>query len=145
MGARHLLHRHQQRWPAHHTAARTPDRRTRNARFLRRVMYSTINRHEISTELARKERGVSLVHPQHDGPACRVKRRRAQDLCLSSWRSSTRVTGSRMAADPDRSFTLPQVAAVADVEYRTLHLWLRRGILTPTKQAASGSGSTNLF
>lgn len=50
-----------------------------------------------------------------------------------------------MAANPDRSFTLPQVATVADVEYRTLHLWLRRGILTPTKQAASGSGSPNLF
>jgi DNA-binding transcriptional MerR regulator len=50
-----------------------------------------------------------------------------------------------MAADPDRSFTLPQVAAVADVEYRTLHLWLRRGILTATKQAAAGSGSANIF
>lgn len=50
-----------------------------------------------------------------------------------------------MTVDADRSFTLPQVAAVADVEYRTLHLWLRRGILTPSRQAAAGSGSANLF
>lgn len=50
-----------------------------------------------------------------------------------------------MTVDADRSFTLPQVAAVADVEYRTLHLWLRRGILTPSRQVAAGSGSANLF
>jgi DNA-binding transcriptional MerR regulator len=50
-----------------------------------------------------------------------------------------------MTVDADRSLTLPQVAAVADVEYRTLHLWLRRGILKPTRQAASGSGSANVF
>jgi DNA-binding transcriptional MerR regulator len=50
-----------------------------------------------------------------------------------------------MAVDLYRSFTLPQIAEIADVEYRTLHLWLRRGILTATKQAAAGSGSANLF
>ena len=50
-----------------------------------------------------------------------------------------------MTVDADHSLTLPQVAAVADVEYRTLHLWLRRGILTLTSQAAADSGSTNLF
>lgn len=50
-----------------------------------------------------------------------------------------------MTVDGDQSFTLPQIAAIAEVEYRTLHLWLRRGILFPTKRATAGSGSTNLF
>jgi DNA-binding transcriptional MerR regulator len=41
--------------------------------------------------------------------------------------------------------TLPQIAAVAEVEYRTLHTWLRRGLIAPSVQASTGSGTRNLF
>lgn len=41
--------------------------------------------------------------------------------------------------------TLPQVADLAGVEYRTLHTWLKRGLLAPTIQTSSGTGRPNLF
>lgn len=44
-----------------------------------------------------------------------------------------------------RLLTLPQVAQIIGVEYRTLHSWLRRGLLRPSAQQSSGIGVPNLF
>jgi DNA-binding transcriptional MerR regulator len=40
---------------------------------------------------------------------------------------------------------LPQVAKLVGVGYRTLHSWLRRGLLRPSLQQSSGTGVPNLF
>jgi DNA-binding transcriptional MerR regulator len=50
-----------------------------------------------------------------------------------------------MAVPQDAPLTLPQVAEAADVEYRTLHTWVKRGLLHPSFHASSGAGSPNLF
>jgi DNA-binding transcriptional MerR regulator len=41
--------------------------------------------------------------------------------------------------------TLPQLAEVVGVEYRTLHSWLQRGLVQPSMQRSSGTGVPNLF
>jgi DNA-binding transcriptional MerR regulator len=41
--------------------------------------------------------------------------------------------------------TLPQVAAAAEVEYRTLHTWLKRGLVRATCRSSDGAGTPNLF
>jgi len=41
--------------------------------------------------------------------------------------------------------TLPTVAGMVGVEYRTLHSWLKRGLLRPSHQESSGIGVPNLF
>ena len=41
--------------------------------------------------------------------------------------------------------TLPQLAQAVGVEYRTLHSWLRRGLLEPSVQKSRGTGIPNLF
>lgn len=41
--------------------------------------------------------------------------------------------------------TLPQLAVAVGVEYRTLHSWLKRGLLAPSVQRSSGTGIPNLF
>lgn len=46
---------------------------------------------------------------------------------------------------PEISLTLPQLAAIADVEYRTLHTWVKRGVLRPSVQRSEGTGTPNLF
>lgn len=43
------------------------------------------------------------------------------------------------------SFTLPQLAELTGVDSRTLHNWMRRDILSPSRQRATGSGTRNLF
>jgi len=45
----------------------------------------------------------------------------------------------------DRPLTLPQLAGVAGVRYRTLHAWLQRGLLRPSFQSSTGTGIPNLF
>jgi DNA-binding transcriptional MerR regulator len=50
-----------------------------------------------------------------------------------------------MAVPSDTPLTLPQVAEAADVEYRTLHTWVKRGLLEPSFHASTGAGSPNLF
>lgn len=50
-----------------------------------------------------------------------------------------------MAEHCSQALTLPQVAAAADVEYRTLHTWLKRGLVRATCRSAQGSGNANLF
>jgi DNA-binding transcriptional MerR regulator len=41
--------------------------------------------------------------------------------------------------------TLPRLARLVEVEYRTLHSWVRRGLLTPSVQSSDGTGTPNLF
>ncbi|MFT3864595.1 MAG: MerR family transcriptional regulator [Solirubrobacterales bacterium] len=50
-----------------------------------------------------------------------------------------------MAVPVDTPLTLPQVAEAADVEYRTLHTWVKRGLLPPSFSASTGAGRPNLF
>lgn len=45
----------------------------------------------------------------------------------------------------DRTFTLPELASLVDIEYRTLHTWVGRGLLAASCQEARGSGTRNLF
>lgn len=44
-----------------------------------------------------------------------------------------------------RLLTLPQLAGIVDVEYRTLHSWLKRGLLRPSGQRSDKTGVPNLF
>jgi DNA-binding transcriptional MerR regulator len=41
--------------------------------------------------------------------------------------------------------TLPQLAAMVGVEYRTLHSWVKRGLVEPSLQRSRGTGVPNLF
>jgi DNA-binding transcriptional MerR regulator len=41
--------------------------------------------------------------------------------------------------------TLPELAEVADVEYRTLHTWVKRGLVEPSVRRSAGTGTANLF
>lgn len=50
-----------------------------------------------------------------------------------------------MATSAEKPLTLPQVAEAADVEYRTLHTWVKRGLLHPSFHTSTGAGSPNLF
>jgi len=45
---------------------------------------------------------------------------------------------------PD-AYTLPQLSKLLDVQYRTLHSWVERGLLQPSVQQSSGTGVPNLF
>ena len=44
-----------------------------------------------------------------------------------------------------QTFTLPQIAQIAAIDYRTLHNWQKRGMLRASHQTATGSGTTNRF
>lgn len=50
-----------------------------------------------------------------------------------------------MAIVSEKPLTLPQVAEAANVEYRTLHTWVKRGLLKPSFLASTGAGHPNLF
>ena len=46
---------------------------------------------------------------------------------------------------PPDAYTLPQLSKLLDVQYRTLHSWVERGLLQPSVQQSSGTGTRNLF
>jgi DNA-binding transcriptional MerR regulator len=48
-------------------------------------------------------------------------------------------------APPPGAYTLPQLSALLDVQYRTLHSWVERGLLRPGLQQSTGTGTRNLF
>ena len=48
-------------------------------------------------------------------------------------------------SDAPRTYTLPQLAKISGTDYRTLHNWQKRGLLSPSHQLANGSGTTHLF
>lgn len=56
-----------------------------------------------------------------------------------------REIGVEMAGASGEPLTLPQVAEAAEVEYRTLHTWVKRGLLNPSFQVSTGAGRPNLF
>lgn len=43
------------------------------------------------------------------------------------------------------SFTLPELSKALDVQYRTLHSWVERGLLEPGVRRSKGTGTPNLF
>jgi DNA-binding transcriptional MerR regulator len=43
------------------------------------------------------------------------------------------------------AYTLPELAELTGVDPRTLHNWMHRDILSPSRQRAKGSGTRNLF
>lgn len=47
--------------------------------------------------------------------------------------------------EPANPLTLPQLAETVGVEYRTLHSWLKRGLVEPSLQRSRGTGVPNLF
>jgi DNA-binding transcriptional MerR regulator len=55
------------------------------------------------------------------------------------------LLGGTMPRPARVGYTLPEVAAAAEVEYRTLHIWLRRGLIRASLESASGSGTSNRF
>jgi hypothetical protein len=48
-------------------------------------------------------------------------------------------------AERGQTFTLPQVARISGVQYRTLHLWLRRGLLRVSVKETHGAGVSNVL
>lgn len=46
---------------------------------------------------------------------------------------------------PQDAYTLPQLSKLLDINYRTLHSWVERGLLRPGVQQSSGTGTRNLF
>jgi DNA-binding transcriptional MerR regulator len=45
----------------------------------------------------------------------------------------------------ERVWTLPEIARAAGVEYRTIHNWRRRGLISPSVRSVNGSGNTELY
>jgi len=40
---------------------------------------------------------------------------------------------------------LPQISKLLDTEYRTLHTWVKRGLVRPSIRLSQGTGNPNLF
>ena len=77
--------------------------------------------------------------------SCSLFIRREQEVGLCGGRTAARSSG---VPEPDdrshpQSFTLPQIAELAAIDYRTLHNWQKRGLLRASRYAANGSGSVN--
>ena len=45
----------------------------------------------------------------------------------------------------ERVYTLPELAEISAIDYRTLHNWQKRGMLRASHTEANGSGTVNLF
>ena len=43
------------------------------------------------------------------------------------------------------SYTLPTLAELSGIDYRTLFNWQKRGLIEPTRQPTNGSGSIGLY
>jgi DNA-binding transcriptional MerR regulator len=46
---------------------------------------------------------------------------------------------------PPDAYTLPELSKLTEVQYRTLHSWVERGLLQPSVQQSTGTGTRNLF
>src|SRR4051794_2081900 len=64
---------------------------------------------------------------------------------LPRLRSRSSVVRPRRNAMPPDAYTLPQLSRLLDVQYRTLHSWVERGLLEPSVQQSSGTGTRNIF
>lgn len=56
-----------------------------------------------------------------------------------------RMDGNGKAAPKERLFTLPELAEMSSIDYRTLHNWQKRGMLRPSHREANGSGTSSIF
>lgn len=54
-------------------------------------------------------------------------------------------SGSGGERNGKAEFSLPELAQLSGIDSRTLHNWMQRGILTPSRQRANGSGTKNIF
>ena len=64
---------------------------------------------------------------------------------LRDSRVRSHIATRRGTALPPTLLTLPQLARVIEVEYRTLHNWVTRGLIKPSMQESAGIGIPNLF
>lgn len=55
------------------------------------------------------------------------------------------MDGNGQSAARERFFTLPELAEMSSIDYRTLHNWQKRGMLRPSHREANGSGTSSLF
>lgn len=55
------------------------------------------------------------------------------------------MSGNGKSARQERLFTLPELAEMSSIDYRTLHNWQKRGMLHPSSREANGSGTSSLF
>lgn len=69
---------------------------------------------------------------------------RAAKVPRRDYRASA-VRAQKKGDGKEAPLTLPDVARLAEVEYRTLHTWLKRGLLQPSLQRSTGTGRPNLF
>lgn len=46
---------------------------------------------------------------------------------------------------PQDAYTLPELSRLLDVQYRTLHSWVERGLIIPSVNQSTGTGNRNLF
>jgi DNA-binding transcriptional MerR regulator len=46
---------------------------------------------------------------------------------------------------PSDEYTLPQLSKLLNVQYRTLHSWVERGLLRPSVRQSHGTGTPNVF
>lgn len=77
--------------------------------------------------------------------------REAYDAC-PTWPGATAMTlrGKSEGTISSRNLsvagvTLPELATAAGLEYRTAHVWVHRGLLTPTIHESEGTGHPNRF
>ncbi len=55
------------------------------------------------------------------------------------------MAGNGHSAPGRRLFTLPELAEMSSIDYRTLHNWQKRGMLSASHHQARGSGKPSLF
>ena len=46
---------------------------------------------------------------------------------------------------PQDAYTLPELSRLLDVQYRTLHSWVERGLIRASVKQSTGTGNRNLF
>jgi DNA-binding transcriptional MerR regulator len=92
---------------------------------------------------ALRSRRANSPHRPASRPVVVWTDRYAQDAPQVVGAKSTIATGRTGMAS--RLLTLPKVAEFIGVEYRTLHTWLKRGLLRPSAKASTGTGHPNLF
>lgn len=57
----------------------------------------------------------------------------------------SRPNQEAMKGEERSIWTLPELSKASGVEYRTLHSWVKRGLLTPSIRPMNGSGVEGLF
>src|SRR5438045_2797856 len=71
-----------------------------------------------------------------------TQRGRVTKLCGICGEPSKDALPHRGCVEPH---TLPALARIACIEYRTAHVWMKRGLLSPSIREAGGTGHPALF